>query len=312
MTGRVHAEVWAGPLLVSVVLATGIYLVAVADIVADRVVAGRRPGVGVFTDPVRRAALLVNQQDTTTERPDAALRDLAPATYISLAALGLTVVPWSSTFSVADIEAGIVLWGAVEALVVVAAFLAGWSPNSHQPLLAAYRFVGAGLSYLLLSMFVLIAAALPAESLRVGAIVDAQHGLWNVVRQPLGLPLFAVVALGSTFWGPVGFAGGHDLADGVNAEASGPRRLVWDVGRAAMLTTFSAFGAAMFLGGWQGPWLSGPAWMVLKTVGLLAALVATRHLFARMRTERFVTLCWTVFLPLGFLDLGIAGVGTLL
>ncbi|MDQ6726413.1 MAG: NADH-quinone oxidoreductase subunit H, partial [Actinomycetota bacterium] len=131
---------------------------------------------------------------------------------------------------------------------------------------------------------------------------------WNVVRQPLGLPLFAIVALGSTTWGPLNLADGDDLSGGTTAEVSGRHRLVWLVARAAMLTSFSAMSAAAFLGGWQGPLLPGPVWMVLKSLVVMSGLVAGGHLFARVRAERFVTWCWVVLLPLAALDLAIAGV----
>src|SRR3546814_10002511 len=51
---------------------------------------------------------------------------------------------------------------------------------------------------MLLSMFVLIAAALPAESLAVSAIGDSQASVWNVVRQPPGLLLFLLLGLSLT------------------------------------------------------------------------------------------------------------------
>lgn len=307
MSPGAHAEVWAAPVIAGTLLAAGAYLVAVLDAAAGRLVAGHRPTLGLLVEPARRAALLLVQQRTATERPDAATWALAPAAYAGLAAAAVAVVPLTATFSVADVDAGIVVWGTVESLVIVAVFLHGWSANSHLPLVAAYRFVAAGLSYLLVSMFVLIAAALPAESLRVSAIVESQAGLWNVLRQPLGLPLFAVVALGSTFWGPMDLADGTDLAAGTSAEASGAHRLAWQAARAAMLAAFAAMTAAVFLGGWHGPLLPGPAWMALKTLAVLAALVAAGHLVARVRAERFVTVCWTVLLPLAFLDLAVAG-----
>src|SRR3546814_14448659 len=100
-----------------------------------------------------------------------------------------------SGFVVADFDAGIVLWGACEALTVVAVFLHGWSPNAPLPLIGAYRYVAIGLPAMLLSMFVLIAAALPAESLAVSAIVDSQASVWNVVRQPPGRLLFLLLGL---------------------------------------------------------------------------------------------------------------------
>lgn len=302
------AEVWAAPALAAAVLAAGTYLAAVADLAVAGRVAGTGTGVRLLAEPLHRAALLAVQRPTTTERPDRATWVLAPALYAGLAAAGVSVVPWSASFSIADVDTGIVVWGTAEALVIVALFLHGWSPNSHQPLLAAYRFVAAGLSYLLLSMFVLIAAAIPAESLRLSAIVASQGNLWNVVRQPLGLPLFAIVALGSTTWGPMNLADGEDLSGGTAAEVSGVPRLVWRAAQAAMLTAFAAMATAVFLGGWHGPWLPGPAWVAVKTAAVLAGLVATRHLLARVRAERFVTWCWVVLLPLAFVDLAVAGI----
>ena len=69
---------------------------------------------------------------------------------------------------------GIVIWGSCEALIIVAVFLHGWSPNAPFPLIGAYRYVAIALPVMLPSMFVLIAAALPAQSLSVIAIVDSQ------------------------------------------------------------------------------------------------------------------------------------------
>jgi NADH-quinone oxidoreductase subunit H len=329
VTATSHAEAWAAPLIAGSILAVGVYVVAVLHVATGRLVAGTtatpggwaghhtsaRPSVlsaATLTEPIRRAALVLVQQRTATERPDRVTWALGASAYAGLAATGLAVVPLSSTFSIADVDAGIVVWGTVEVLAIVAVFLHGWSANSHLPLIAAYRFVAIGLSYMLLSMFVLIAVAVPAESLRVSAIVESQAGLWNVVRQPLGLPLFAVVALGTTFWGPMNLADASDVAGGTSAEVSGTHRLVWQVARAAMLVSFSAMAAAVFLGGWQGPLLPGPVWMALKTLGLLGALVAASHLVARVRPERFVTVAWTRLLPLAFLDLAMAGVEGLL
>lgn len=313
-----HAEAWAAPLVAGGILAVGVYVVAVLHLATGRLVAGTAGSAGtalsraVLVEPVRRAALVLVQQRTTTERPDRVTWALAPAAYAGLGAAGLAVVPLSATFSIADVDAGIVVWGTVEVLAIVAVFLHGWSANSHLPLVAAYRFVAIGLSYMLLSMFVLIAVAVPAESLQVSAIVESQAGLWNVIRQPLGLPLFAVVALGTTFWGPMNLADAADVAGGTSAEASGAHLLAWQAARAAMLVSFAAMGAAAFLGGWQGPVLPGPAWMALKTLVLLGALVTLGHLVARVRPEPFVTLAWTRLLPLAFLDLAVAGLEGLL
>ena len=196
-------------------------------------------------------------------------------------------------------------------MLALAIHLQGWSSNSYLPLVGGMRFVAIGLSYELVSMFVLIAAALPAQSLAVGEIVASQSGVWNVVRQPLGLPLFLVVALGIAVWGPLDQAVGDDLAGGVGAESAGPSRFVWELGRHALLAVFAAMAAAVYLGGWHGPVLPGWAWMLVKTLAVLGLVVWAGERLPRPTPERFVRLTWLVLLPLSFLDLLIAGLEAL-
>lgn len=296
---------WAGLGLSAAVVLGGAVLVAALESAAGAIVAGTRPSL---VQPVRRVALLLVQERTSTERPDAPLRFLAPALYLSMAAVGAALLPLDRDLVAAAPSAGVVVWGAVESVVVVAVFLQGWSPNSALPLLGGYRFIAMGLSLVLISMFVLIGVALPAESLALPEIVAAQESLWNVARQPLGLPLFLLVAMGAAFWGPLNLADGPDLATGTSADSSGSRRLAWSLSRAAILTTFAAMGTTAFLGGWLGPVLPGPAWFAVKTGGLLVLLVVVGHLVGRVRPETVVRRIWTVLLPLAFLDLAQAGV----
>lgn len=298
--------------IIAAVLAVGAYVSSVVGVVVFRSVAGHslRPGTAALL-PARSARRLAGQQNVRTERPDMVLQVLAPAVYLGLAAAALTVVPFSAGIVVADVRTGIVLFGAAEAMAIVAIFFHGWSPNSPFALVAGYRFVAVALSYELLSMFVLIGAAIPAESLSIGAIVESQAGLWNVIRQPLGLPLFVIVALGVTFSGPLDLLDSNDLAGGGSAEDSGMQRLAWQAGRHAMRVAFSACAAAVFLGGWQGPILPGGLWMTLKTLAVVALLAFLDVSVARISAERFVRLAWGVLLPLAFLDLLIAGLGAL-
>jgi NADH-quinone oxidoreductase subunit H len=293
--------------LAPAVLIVGAYTAAVASRAVEALAARRSPA-GALLQPLRSAALLLRREPNTTERPDAVLWAVAPAAYAALAAAALAVVPLAEGVAIADVRTGIVLFGAAEALVMVAVFLHGWAPNSHLALLGGYRFVALALSYELLSMFVLIAAALPAESLRVSAIVESQAGLWNVVRQPLGLPLWLIVTLGVTFLGPVNVADGADLASGTSVESSGRQRLAWEAARGGMLTVFSLMGAAVFLGGWHGPLLPGWAWIVVKGLVVMLLVLWLRHHVGRVPTERAVGLLWKVGLPLAFLGLLQAGI----
>lgn len=306
---RAFAAPWTAALSVAGALAAGVYTVSVLDRLTAAWTSGRHTRLkDVFVGPVRAAAFLFVQQRSSTERPDAQAWALAPALLVGLAAVGISVVPLDADLAAADTGAGFVLFAASVSFVMVAVFLHGWSANSALSLIGGYRFVAQALSYQIPFLLALLATALPAESLAVGDIVRSQESLWNVARQPLGLPLYLVVGVGVTFWGPLNLPDAADLAGGTSLEISGIARLSWQIARAAMLVAVAAMGAASFLGGWWGPWLPGPVWVVLKTLALLAVMVAAGHLFARIRLERFVVLAWTILIPVALIDVFVSGV----
>lgn len=276
--------------------------------VLDRAGTGRSATV---LGPLRNGAALMLRRNTPTEAPDRLNRLLAPGWYLALALVGLSVVPLAEGVVATDISTGLVLWGVCEALTVVVVFLHGWSPNAPLPLIGAYRYVAIGLPAMLMSMFVLIAAALPAQSLSMIEVVEAQRSLWNVIRQPLGLPLFMVLGLTITLRGPFDYADGAELAGGTSAEESGPALALWQLARLAMLVAFSTMAAAVFLGGYLGPVLPGPVWLLLKTLAVMAATVACGRWFARMPPSRMLTFLWIVLLPLSFANLALVGVEVL-
>lgn len=306
---RTHASPGVAVVAVAATLAVGVYAAAVLDALAAAAVSGtgRRWG-RVFAAPARHAALLVVQRRGRTERDDAQAWALAPALLAAVAAAGAVVVPLGPRSRLADSPSGFVVFAAAVTLVMVAVFLHGWAPNSAFPLLGAYRFAAEALSYQIPFLLAMLATAIPAQSLAIGDIVESQHGVWNVVRQPLGLPLYLVVGVGVSFWGPLNLADGADLVGGTSAETSGVARLLWELARLAMLVALAGMGAAAFLGGWWGPALPGPVWMVAKTLILLALLVASRHVLARVRVERFVVVAWSVLVPLALLNVFVSGI----
>ena len=239
-------------LSVGTVSVAGIYLAAWVDLLVWRAVAGLevRP-LDALIAPLRWGAATALKARTTTERPDAETLALAPALLAALAAVGLAAVPLAPGLLAADVANGIVLFGAAMALVVVAVFLQGWSPNSPLPMIGGYRFIAEGLSYEIPLAVVLIAAALPARYLAIATIVTSKEHLWNIVRQPLGLPLYLMAGLGLAFWGPLALPEGQDLAGGSSLETSGVSRILWRTAQLLVLVAVAAMGAAVFLGGWR-------------------------------------------------------------
>ena len=299
---------WLGTLTM---LCFGIGFVAVMDRVVFAFIARRSSADawrGVLLAPVQTVAAIYLRQQNRTERPDRLNWALAPILYLALAGIGLAVVPLAPGVALIESPASVVLWGAVETLTVIAVFLHGWSANAPLPLIGAYRYAAIGLPIMLLSMFVLIGTALPAQSLSVASIVESQRTLWNVLRQPLGLMLFLLLGLSLSLRGPFDYADSADLAGGTASEVSGAARLTWQLARHAMLVSFAAMASSAFLGGYLGPVRAGPWWLALKMLVLLTLLIAAGHSVARLPPSRMLTVLWTVLLPLAFLDLGVAGV----
>lgn len=290
----------------ALLLGGGMWFAAALDGALAAAIAGR-PLAPALVRPLQAGAIHLLRQGARTERPDAVARTLAPVLYLALAAIGMSVVPFAPGVVLSDISTGVVLWGACEALTIIAVFLHGWSANAPLPLIGGYRYVAICLPAMLLSMFVLIAAALPAGSLSVAAIVEAQRGLWNVALQPLGLVLFLLLGLTLTLNGPFDYADPHDLAGGTSAESSGSDRAAWQAARLAMTVSVAAMASAAFLGGYHGPLLPGPVWLVLKVALVIAILVAAGRLLARMPAPRMMTFIWTVLLPVSFADLALVG-----
>ncbi len=297
--------------LVGAVLSVSVYLVAVIDTAVGLRVAHRRRYAGVWMAPVAAAARLALQRRSLTERPDREAWALAAPLLAGLAAVALTAIPFAAGVGIADTRAGIVLFGAAMMQVMVAVFLHGWGSNSVFPLFGAFRMAAAGLSMGIPFSLVLITTALPAESLSVGMIIASQEDLWNVLRQPIGLPVYLITALAFSFWGPMNLPDGGDLAGGTAVEASGMPLLVWRIARIAILVALAAMGAAAFLGGYLGPWLPGWLWMVLKTLCLATVMIWSGHRFARIRIESVVVFGWTLLLPIALVDVFVSGALTL-
>lgn len=310
MNGALSALAAIG--LVALLLVAGSYVIAVGDQWTEALVGGRRVRARtLIAAPVYRAALAMTTSRTTTERPDGPGWALAPTLLTGLAALALAMLPLAPGLVAADPETGFVVFSAAIAFVMIAVFLHGWSPNATLPLHGAYRYGAQALSFQIPFLLAMLATALPAESLSLVRIVEAQAPLWNVIREPLGLPLYLVVGLAVSFWGPLNLPDGDDLTGGTSAEDAGSARLLWGVARASMLLAVAAMGAAAFLGGWHGPILPGPVWVIVKTLTLLVLILAAGHLFARIRIERFVLVSWVVLIPLALLNVFVSGASLL-
>ena len=177
-------------------------------------------------------------------------------------------------------------------------WLAGWGPNSTYALIGGFRFLGQALAYELPLMFALTAPAVAAGSLNVTRVADAQDEIWFVAWMPVAFVVYCASVVGFSVWGPLSTAAGADIAGGVLAESSGVDRLLLQAGRYAFLVAGSAFAVPMFLGGGSGPLLAPWAWVLVKTVVLVAALVVIARRLPAIRPDKLAEVGWVLMVPL--------------
>ena len=246
--------------------------------------------------PVLEAARLMRQRRRTTVAPDTLLWRIGTAGLGVTALLMVAVVPLGR-WTIADLDVGVVWFNAMDVVVWALVWLAGWGPNSAHSLVGGYRFLAQALAYELPLMFALVAPAIAAQSLRVGDVAAAQEGLWYAAWMPVAFVVYCVGVVAFSVWGPFSPALGGDIAGGVAAELSGVDRLLFTGGRYALLAAGAAFAVPLFLGGGAGPLLPAWAWVLAKTMLLLAALVAVRGRLPVLRPDLFMEVGWMVLLP---------------
>ncbi|WP_033327505.1 NADH-quinone oxidoreductase subunit H [Streptomyces yerevanensis] len=284
-------------LLVAVALVTaGVDAVLAAGARTGRPASLREVAVRA-AGPGREVLRQLVQQPRRTRASDVPLARIGAALLPVAAVLAAVVLPLGFR-SVSDLPDGIVWFNAMEALAWAAVWLAGWGPNSTLSLIGGYRFLAQGLAYELPHMLAITTAALGAESLRVGEVVDVQAELWFAVWMPAAFGIYLLSAMAMAFWGPFDQPAGQDVAGGAAAELSGADRVLFLGGRWLLLVVAAAFSVPLFLGGGHGPLLPGWAWTLLKTAAVLAFLVWARRRIPTLRMERYLELAWVVLTPL--------------
>ena len=288
----------ASTVLLPLLMVGAVWLLAALDVALGARAAGRPAGAGsAAVEPVRATARLLITQRRGTLAADGTLRWAGIVALIVAAVLAAAVVPLGER-PVADLSVGVVWFNAMEVVAWAAVWLVGWGPNGALSMIGGYRFVAQGLSYELPHMFAIITAALAAGSLRITDIVEAQAGLWFVVLMPAAFVAYLLSAAAMAFWGPFDAPVARDAAGGAAAELSGVDRLLFEGGRRLLLVAAAAVAVPLFLGGGHGPWLPAWAWVLLKTVAVLALLVWLRHRLPTIRMDRWAEISWIVLLPL--------------
>src|SRR6266567_4919783 len=293
-------------LLVLICLLVGAYGMAVLQ---QLILLGpRRVGIALQW-PIANALLLLRQEDLMPRGADGFLFRSAPFIALAVVSLTVLVIPLGPHLIGFDPSIGLFYFVVLLSPFVVSLMNAGWSQNSKEGLFSTFRAAAYLVSYEVPIGFAAIGPVMAAQSLPTQHIVQSQAGLWYVVWQPLGLVIYLLASLFVTFRHPFDSAlAGDELEGGVFAEYSVPRLLFWKIALDAIYLILMAMGVVLFFGGWQGPFLPPPLWVVLKQFGLSALVLWVTRFLPRLRSDQMLTFSWKVLLPASLLNITLVGI----
>ena len=310
---------WA--LLKIVVILFGLLTVVAYLTFAERKVAGHiqarigpnRVGPFGLLQPVADVMKLFFKEEFIPAGANKVVFHIAPMLAVIPALVSFSVVPVGPAFTVTDLNVGLLLFLAMSSLGVYAITLAGWSSNNKYALLGGLRSSAQMISYELAMGLSTVGVLLIAGSLSLVDIVHAQRKTWFVLQQPLAFVIFMITAFAETNRAPFDLPEAEaELVAGFHTEYSSMKWGLFFLGEYANMITISSIAVALFLGGWNGPWLPAPLqflWYFAKLAVLIFVFMWVRWTFPRLRYDQLMQLGWKVLLPLALLNVVATSIG---
>jgi len=248
---------------------------------------------------------------------------LAPIITALPALVILAVVPWGSSIEffgrmiplgIADLNVGVLYILSVASISVYGIVLAGWSSNNKYSMMGGLRSSAQMISYELALGLAFVGPIMLAGSMSLGDIVDAQRGIWYIVFQPLGAIIFYIAALAEVNRSPFDMPEAEqELTAGYHTEYSGMKFALFFMGEYIKMIAVSAIFAALFLGGYRGPFvdqfpLLGPLYLAAKIVASLGVMIWIRATLPRLRYDRLMSFGWKVLLPLALANIVVTAI----
>lgn len=256
--------------------------------------------------PLSDVLKLLFKEESTPPFVDKRLFILAPAIISITGMLAFGLLPFGpSPWAVlADSNVGVLLFLGLSSLGVYSIVLAGWGSNSKYAILGGLRATAQMISYELSMSMALLAVVLMAGSLNLSKIVIAQNPVWFCVLQPLGFIIFVVAAFAETRRTPFDLPEAeNELVAGFHTEYSSMKFALFFLGEYVGVTLLSGMIAVMYLGGWKGPFLPGPVWMILKIFLLMVFFIWVRATYPRFRYDHLMDIGWKWMIPLSIINL---------
>jgi NADH-quinone oxidoreductase subunit H len=209
---------------------------------------------------------------------------------------------------ISDLNVGLLFVFALSSLGIYGVALGGWASNSKYSLLGGIRGAAQMISYELSLGLSLIPIVMIAGSFSLVDIVTAQQNFWFIFVQPISFVIFLISAMAESKRIPFDIPEAeNELGAGYHMEYSGMRFGLFFIGEYVHMQVMGALIAVFFLGGWRGPILPGPVWLVIKMMMVAVFMIWARGTLPRLRYDQLMAIGWKVLVPAALINIVITG-----
>jgi len=279
-----------------------------------------RVGPHGLLQPFADGLKLLFKEDITPAGVNKVIYTLAPILSFVPTFMVFAVIPFGKNITffgrsidliISDFNMGILYIFAVASLGIYGIVLAGWSSNNKYSLLGGLRSSAQMISYEVSLGLSIIGVLMLAGSLSLMDIVKQQDSIlnWYIFRQPLAFMIFLICALAETNRLPFDLPeADNELVAGYYTEYSSMKFAMFFLGEYGNMINASAIATALFLGGWQGPWLPPVVWFVIKLAAFLCFFIWLRATLPRFRYDQLMRFGWGILLPLALLNIFVTAI----
>ena len=316
-------------LKIVVVLAIGLLHVAYATWFERKVIGHMqvrlgpmRVGYHGLLQPFADGLKLFFKEDIIPAQADKAVFFIAPIIFMASAMVNLSVIPFSYSFVIANVNLGLLFLFAMAGIGVYGIFISGWASNSKYAFIGGLRSAAQVISYEIALGLSLVGVMMMAGSLNLTDIVRAQeNSIFGVYAIPqfVAFVVFSIAAVAETNRTPFDLPEAEsELVAGYFTEYSGFRFALFFLGEYIAMLLMSSIAAICFLGGWTLPWyimkvlpflkyVPGIVWLLAKIYAFMFFYYWIRATLPRYRYDQFMAIGWKILIPIALANIVVTG-----
>jgi NADH-quinone oxidoreductase subunit H len=281
-----------------------------------------RVGPHGLLQPIADGIKLFFKEDILPANADKPVFYLAPVIFMAAAMINLSVIPFTGSFVVANINVGLLFIFAIAGIGVYGVFISGWASNSKYAFIGGLRSSAQVISYEIAMGLSLVGVMIMAGSLNLTDIVKAQeNSLYGIfaIPQIVGFVVFVIAAVAETNRTPFDLPEAEsELVAGYFTEYSGFRFALFFLGEYIAMFIMASLATVCYLGGWTMPWyiikvlpflsyVPGIVWFILKIYAFIFFYYWIRATVPRYRYDQLMAIGWKILIPVALANILVTG-----